>query len=280
MPRRVPTIYHDRETVLHRRDPRAKLVVFGLFIVLLYVAPTWRWMVALTGVGLCLAAVARLSWKWVVGLWLLQLPNIVSITVFAASDTLVAGTLPALSELDFALNIAFAWAAALFISVSLFSTMRANEIASGLSGLGVPAVLCFTVEYTFLLIYASLNDIFNIADAMRLKGIELRKTKPLGLLVGLWRLFIPAVITIVRRASTMMAVLQMRGFSTSERRDRVNALSFDVGDAIFVTVGLIVFSAAVGARLGVTEGLYDSFVASISWLVSVSRPLSSFVFLL
>lgn len=278
MARRVPTIYHDRETVLHRRDPRAKLFVFGLFVVLLYVAPTWRWMVALTGVGLCLAAVARLSWKWVVGLWLLQLPNIVSITVFAASDTLMAGTLPALSELDFALNIAFAWAAALFISVSLFSTMRANEIASGLSGLGVPAVICFTVEYTFLLIYASLNDIFNIADAMRLKGIELRKTKPLGLLVGLWRLFIPAVITIVRRASTMMAVLQMHGFSTSERRDRVNALSFDVGDAMFVAGGLIVFSAAVGARLGVTEGLYGSLVASISWLVSVSRPLNSFVF--
>lgn len=254
MVRRVPTIYHERETVLHRRDPRAKLFVFGLLVVLLYIVPTWRWMVGLAGVGLCLAAIARLSWKWVVGLWLLQLPNIASITVFAASETLMAGRLPAISEMDFALNIAFAWAAALFVSVSLFSTMRADEIANGLSGLGVPETICFTIEYTFLLIYASLDDIFRVADAMRLKGLRLQKRRPLRLLVGLWRLFVPSVITIFRRASTMMAVLQMRGFSTSNRRGRTNA-SFDVGDVLLVACGLVVFGSALLARLGLTEEL-------------------------
>ncbi|RRJ29497.1 energy-coupling factor transporter transmembrane component T family protein [Halocatena pleomorpha] len=250
---RVPTLYHEHDTILHRRDPRAKLFVFALLVAFLYIAPTWQWMAALTGIGLCMALVARLSWKWVAGLWLLQVPNILSITAFAASDQLLAGQLPSLSELGFALNIVFAWAAALFVSVSLFSTMRTNEIADGLRGLGVPEVICFTVEYTFLLIYASLNDIFDIADAMRLKGVEMRRRRPIAFLVGIWRLFVPVVITIVRRANTMMAVLQMRGFAAATRRDREIPSKLDVGDAILVGGGLVLVCGALIARFGVTE---------------------------
>jgi energy-coupling factor transport system permease protein len=269
MARRVPMIYHERETVLHHRDPRAKLLVFALLVMLLYVAPTWQWMAALTVLGLCMAAVARLSWKWVVGLWLLQVPNIISIIVFAASDQLLAGHLPALSELDFALKIAFAWAAALFISVSLFATMQADEIADGLRGLGVPEVICFTVEYTFLLIYVSLNDMFRIADAMKLKGIALETKNPLRLMMSIPRLFVPSVITIFRRASTMMAVLQMRGFSATKQRDRERSSTFDGGDATLVAGGLLVFGAALSARFGVTERLPSRFAELIVGLMQI-----------
>jgi len=247
---RIPLIYNDRDSLIHRRDDRIKILVFVTLVGFLYVAPTWQWMVGMTVIGLLLAVVARVSKRWLLVLWLLQLPNVIVLVLAPLIDQLLTGNLTFEGNLAFGIKLALAWSAALFVSISLLSSMSVDQITDGLRGLGFPEVICFTVGYTFLLIYLSINDIFHIADAMKVKGLDLETKNPCRLMKSLARLMIPTIITIVRRAMTMMAVLQMRGFSASKQRQRKNPPKFDFGDGIFLIGGLIILGSALAARLG------------------------------
>lgn len=246
---RVPVFYVEQDTLIHRRDPRVKLLWFILLIAILYMAPGWPWMVALTLLGLIMAALARVPMKWLVVLWLIQLPNFLGLVIIPIGKDLFVGNLAVNENLAFGLRLGFAWMAALFISISLFSTMRVEELTDGLRGVGVPSVICFAVGYSFLLLYLSLNDIFRITDAMKIKGIRLETKNPIRLMLNLPRLMIPAIFTIVRRATTMMAVLQMRGFSFTKSRKKLTLPKFDLGDAAFLMSGLLVFGLVLGAQL-------------------------------
>lgn len=250
MPLRVPVLQTERDSPIHRRDPRTKLVLFALLVLFLYIAPSWPWMLAMTFLGLAMALAARVPGRWLLVLWLLQLPSFLGLVIIPSARDLLAGDLALYEgDLAFGLRLGFAWSAALFVSISLLSTMQVDELTDGMRGLGIPEVICFTFGYGFLLMYTSLNDVFRIADAMRVKGVDLETKNPLRWMVGLPRLMVPAIFTIVRRASTMMAVLEMRGFSFSKRPARRVPSKFDAADAVFLVGGMLVFGLAVGARL-------------------------------
>lgn len=248
---RVPVLYTEKDTFMHRRDPRVKWLLFFLFVVVLYTAPSWPWMVALTFLGLFMAFVGRVSWKWLLVLWLLQLPNFAALVIIPASRAFLAGDVqPFDGNLAFGLKLGFAWSAALFVSISLFSTMDVDEMTDGLRGLKVPEVICFTFGYAFLLLYTSLSDVFRIVDAMTVKGIKLKTKNPFMLVSNLARLMVPVIFTIVRRASTMMAVLEMRGFSFTEKPNRPWPYRFGALDAAVLSCGILVFGLALAARVG------------------------------
>lgn len=247
---RVPVLYTEKDTFFHRRDPRAKWLLFVLLVVFLYTAPSWPWRVGMSLIGLVIAFVARLSWKWLLVLWLLQLPNFLALIIIPATRDLLQGDIqPFDGNLAFGLRLGFAWSVALFVSVSLFSTMGIDEMTDGLRGLKVPEVICFTFGYAFLLMYTSLSDVFRIVDAMNVKGVKLKTKNPFRLVPNLARLMVPVIFTIVRRASTMMAVLEMRGFSFTEKPKRPMPYHFGALDAAILAVGAFIIGLAIAARL-------------------------------
>lgn len=253
---RVPVLYTEKDTIFHRRDPRAKWLLFGLFVLVLYTAPSWPWMLGLTFLGLFMGYLARVSWKWLLVLWLLQLPNFIAIVIVPAIQALLGGDVqPFDGDLAFGLKLGFAWSAALFVSLSLFSTMDVDELTDGLRGLKVPEIICFTFGYAFLLLYTSLADVFRIVDAMGVKGVSLRLKNPVRFVANLARLMVPVIFTVVRRASTMMAVLEARGFSFTKRPQRLVPAKFDLLDATFVACGILVFGFALSDRLGLLSAL-------------------------
>lgn len=254
---RVPVLYHEKDTFLHHRDPRAKLLLFVVLVGVLYTAPTWPWMLALTFLGLFMAGVARVSWRWLLVLWLLQLPNFLALVIIPATRDVLAGDIqPFDGNLAFGLKLGFAWSAALFVSISLFTTMDIDDMTDGLRGLKLPEFFCFTFGYAFLLLYTSLSDVFRIVDAMSVKGVSLRTRNPFRFVGNLARLMVPVIFTTVRRANTMMGVLQMRGFSFTKRPKRPYRHSFGPLDGTVVTLGVLVFGLALAARLGLISPFF------------------------
>ena len=90
---------------------------------------------------------------------------------------------------------------------------------------------------------------FRIVDAMNVKGVKLATRNPFRLVPNLARLMIPVIFTIVRRASTMAAVLEMRGFSFTEKPRRPKAHRFGAPDAAVLACGVLILALAAGARL-------------------------------
>lgn len=245
---RVPLLYTEKNTFMHRRDPRIKLLLFALVIAFLYTAPTWQWMLAATAVGLALSIMARVPLWVLLVLWLLQLPNFIGLVIVPLSQDLAAGDFaPFDGDLDFGLKLGFAWSAALFLSLALLSTMSPEKIADGMRGLWIPEPLCFLVGYAFLLMYASMSDIFRTVDAMKLKGIELTVRRPIRTIRNMAKLFVPAIIILARRASTMMATLQMRGFSFT-RRPATNLGTIGAADITLAAAALTCFAIVALTR--------------------------------
>lgn len=247
---RVPVLYTEQDTVLHRRDPRVKVFLFVLLLAYLFAAPSWQWMLILTGLGAVVCVLARVPVKYLVwALVIVQLPNFIGILSVPVIGDLREGALHYDKDMAAALKLVFAWAGALLLSFGLFSTMKVEELTDGLRGLRLPEAACFAVGYAFLLLYLSLSDIFRITDAMKIKGVDLETKNPFRLLMSLPRLMIPALFTTVRRGMTMIAVLGMRGFTFSKRRRKSERAKFDVGDAAMLCCGLLIFGATLGARL-------------------------------
>ncbi|WP_435195487.1 energy-coupling factor transporter transmembrane component T family protein [Natronomonas sp. EA1] len=251
MKRRVPVIYNDRDTWVHRRDPRAKLGLFVLLLSYLYLAPTWEWMLAMVAVGFGLAIVARVPPIWIGALLLLQVPNVLGILAFPAIERMATGGSAFGGDFDFGLKLAFSWQAALLVSASLFTTMELTEITDGLRGLGVPELVCFTLEYVLLLFYVTISDLFRIMDGMKVKGLELETRNPIRFARNVPSLAVPMFMSVLRRSNTMMSVLTMRGYSfRNEDRELRHTLKFDAGDALLVTGGVVLLAVTALANLG------------------------------
>ncbi|MFB6167331.1 MAG: energy-coupling factor transporter transmembrane protein EcfT [Haloferacaceae archaeon] len=251
MKRRVPVVYNDVDTWFHRRDPRAKLGVFVLSLLYLYTAPTWEWMLATVVLGLGLAVLARVPPLWIGALLALQVPNVVGILAFPAIERIVTGGSAFGGNFAFGLKLAFSWQTALLISASLFTTMELTEITDGLRGLGVPELVCFTLEYVLLLFYVTISDLFRILDGMKVKGLGIETKNPVKFALNVPSLAVPMFMSVLQRSNTMMSVLQMRGYSFSnEGRELRHDLTFDAGDALLFGSGLVVLAGTAAVNFG------------------------------
>jgi energy-coupling factor transport system permease protein len=251
MKRRVPVIYNDAESFFHRRDPRAKLLVFAAMMLYFYTAPTWEWMALMVGVGVVVAAVAKVPPLWLGALLLLQVPNTMGILAFPAIERLATGGAAFGGNFDFGLKLALSWTGALFVTASLFTTMELTEIIDGLRSLGVPELLCFTLEYVLMLFYVTISDLFRVWDGMKAKGLDVETRNPLRFARNVPTLAVPMLMTVLRRSNTMMSVLKMRGYSFT-RTDRAlrHEFEFDLGDAAIVAGAGAMLVTAATVNLG------------------------------
>lgn len=241
---KVPVLQTDRDSWWHRRDPRVKWALFMLLILLIYVAPSWAWMAAMVALGVLLAIAAKAPAKWLALLLLIQVPNLIGIIVFP----MLGGDFAFDAEFRLGLRMALGWIAAILIGVSLISTMEIDEMVAGLAGLGLPRRFAEVVGYTFVLVYLSFDDLARIIESMRLKGVQLSPKRPLKFVRGFFRLFVPALFTVVRRGGEMTAALEARGLASEHRSAPRAKLRFTAGDAVALSIGLLIFGYAAAVR--------------------------------
>jgi energy-coupling factor transport system permease protein len=191
---------------------------------------------------------ARTPWKWLAVLWLIHLPSFLVLVGIPVGGQLLAGSLELNKELAGGLRLVLAWTAAILVSVSLLSTVDAKGLTDGLRGLGVPGTAAIAVGLSYRLLYATLSEIVQVADAMKVKGVELETRHPVHLLRNALRLSLPVLFTVVRRAPTLMAALEMRGVLQGGHGSGLRRLN--AGDMALLASGLAVVGLAFGARLG------------------------------
>jgi energy-coupling factor transport system permease protein len=244
----VPTLYQERNTFVHRRDPRVKILLLILLFFFLFLAESWQWMLVLVILGLIQAAIARTPWKWMAVLWAIHIPTFLALILIPAAAPLLAGNFVKVAEVASAeLRLILAWTAAILVSVSMLSTMDAEDLTKGIRGLHLPPVVALAFGLSYRLLYTTLGEAFRIADAMKIKGVDLDPKHFFRFIWNSLRISLPLLFAVVRRAPTLMSALQMRGF----RRGRVQLKAIDFWDAVYFLIGLAVFGLATCERFGV-----------------------------
>ncbi|MEM7555897.1 MAG: energy-coupling factor transporter transmembrane component T [Cyanobacteria bacterium P01_A01_bin.84] len=250
----VPVLYRERNTFLHQRDPRVKIFLFFLLFLFLFIAPNWQWLLLLAIIGIVLAAVAQTPWKWLVVLWAVQIPSLLVIIGIPVVKQLLSDNFEFSDDIISAFRLLLAWSAAIFISLSLFSTMDADDLTHGLRGLKVPAIAAFAVGLSYRLLYVTLTEAFQIADAMKIKGVDLETKNIFRLIKNSLKLSLPILFAVLRRGPTLMSALEMRGFIQGKRGRHLGKL--DLGDLGFLFAFIALFGCALGERVGVLPSFF------------------------
>ena len=242
-PVQIPTLQNDRGGWWRRRDPRLKWAMFIGMILLIYIAPDWRWMAVMTGIGLLTMLTARPPIIWMAFALLVQVPNVIGLILLPV----LGGEASTIEELGFGLRLGLGWVAAILFGISLLSTMEIPEMIAGLRGLGLPRRFAFVVGYAFVLIYLSMADFAQHVIPVRMKEL-FRWTRPWEFLKSVSDLFVPIVATVARRGGSMAIAIQTMGEGYG--RPPVILRWTSVTDTILATITVAALVAAVLLRLG------------------------------
>ena len=239
----VPTLQTHPGGWWWRRDPRAKWLVLIVLITLIYVAPDWRWMAAMCGLGLIMALTARPSPFWLGFALLVQAPNVLGLILLP----IMTGEADGLADLEFGLRLGLGWIAAIVFGLSLLSSMDAPDIVTGLRGLGLPRRFAFTVGYAFLFIYLSFADFSQVFARARRDRRPVKPWRPdraIGLVLAL---VVPAIVMVARRGGKLRLALDAAGPGAED--PPVRRTSLRIADYALVAASLTALIGAVTARV-------------------------------
>ena len=245
--------YSDRDSLIHRLDPRTKFMAALAFILAIALTPPGRWQAF--AVYFCLIAVLVLISKvpvlYVLKRSLVIMPFVLLIAVFIPffKEGEVAGSYNiwlwqvsvTYSGLQVLWNIlAKAWLSVLGL-ILLTSTTSMAKLLDGLERLRMPRVLIMILSFMYRYIFILVDEVMRMKqarDSRNFGGGRLWQIRTIGRMTG--TLFIRSY----ERGERVYTAMLARGFNGHSRT--LNHLSLKPADAYFSTgFGLVIILVGV-----------------------------------
>lgn len=251
-----PSLYVDRDTVLHRLTARSELaLLLGVFTTAyVFGHPAW---VALPLVVSFVALVAVGGWTnfrrlaYIVAA--LFVVGFVVWPAFTPAKGAVVVDTPLFSltthQLLFALGRSERIAAFIIGGLVFVTTTTNEELVAGLRALGIPFAFCFALGTALRLFPTFLGATSTVRQAQAARGHDVGRGGPVERLRSYLPLLIPVFMTAIRDVQTQAMALEARGFDTRRERTFYNRRRFGPGDWVAVAVGLVLTVGAVALSL-------------------------------
>ena len=239
--------FRPGNTVIHRLDPRVKLLVSlsVLTTAIVYVDV----LVVLT----LLALEAGLVFAARVGrLWRRTLRGSIQLALLVFLITFISqyGREP---NLLVATGYSLAYSLRLVVFLSSFSvfflTTSPDEIALTLQKLRLP------YEYTFAFVSAirftpvMAEELKAVMDAQRSRGLELDKGPFMRRVRNLVPVLVPLLVNVIRRSYELAEAMEVKCFGATKKRTSLRVLEMRRNDVIFLAVTVILFVLAIAVKV-------------------------------
>jgi len=155
--------YSNRNSIIHRLDPRMKLILCFCWLILVTATPNLKLFFVYLGLVTVLMAVSRVPWHFYLKKLLLVTPVVVVLAIFIYMSFLIEHQLPfsfrALSRYQPVLDTLAAMAAKIYLSILiitlLISCTRFNDLLWGLRKFRMPTVVTTLsrLVYTYLFVF-------------------------------------------------------------------------------------------------------------------------------
>ena len=249
--------YSDRDSFIHRLDPRAKLITTLVFILAVVLTPLGSWWAfilyfVLITVWLLLS---RVPVFYVLKRSLVIMPFVLLIAIFIPffKEGEVAGSYNVwlwevtvtYSGLQVLLNIVIkAWLSIISL-ILLTSTTRMVHLLGGLEQLRLPRVMVMLLSFMYRYLFVLVDEVMRMKqarDSRSVGGSRWRQIRTVGSMVG--TLFIRSY----ERGERVYAAMTARGFDGQPRM--LENLKFRPADAGFsLGLGLILISSSIASLL-------------------------------
>ncbi len=246
-----PSLYLDRDTFVHRLDPRMKMVLLlGTFVLAfvfldpLYLAGVMALvllfgylaesLVNLRRIWFILVTIAIVSTV----LWALFGSGQTPLFLFVEWEALLYGIAVAL-RIDITVV-----AGMIFLSVT-----RNEEIATGLARLGIPYRFAFAVSTALRLVPTIAATGSTIGQAQRSRGLDLESGNVLERIRNYVPLLVPVFISTIRSTNVFSMALESKGFGAGSKRTFFLRISFGWRDAVALIVFAVLLGGAIALRV-------------------------------
>ena len=247
----------DRDTIVHRIDPRAKLVGISALFVVAYVFsnPLAIAVPALLALGLVLSVGGYRNLRRVrVIIIALFLVGFVVWPVFLAPGgaVLLAVGPVVLTEREVFIALGRSLRIVTFILGGLVfvSTTTTEELVRGLRQLGIPYPVCFAIGTALRLFPTFIGAAGTVQQAQAARGAEVGGGSIRERLRGFIPLLIPVFMTAFRNIQTQSMALEARGFDPMGGRSFYGDLRFQWRDWALTFMSVSVMVLAALAALG------------------------------
>jgi len=246
-----PYLYEDKDSVIHRLDPRTKiLMLLAWFVIalmpstLIHAAGVFVVIVFCVTIGRSWSALARIRTFLVIitvftiVIWALVPREGEILFLFVTREALAYGILTAI-KID----------VILMAGIVFLATTRNEEIMTGLVRLGVPYVMCFAFSTALRLVPTFAATGATVVEAQRSRGLELDTGSLLSRMKAYVPLMAPIFLVSIRNANLMAMALEARGFGANKRRTFYIQLRMRARDWLALAVTAAIAAAGIYMRM-------------------------------
>ena len=252
-----PSLYLDRDTWVHRLDPRTKMfLLLGMFALpFVFLDPLYEVAVLALVLffGYLAKALTNLRRIWFI-LVATAVLSIVLWSIFGSGQTplfLFVEREAVLYGVAIALRIDITVIAGMIF----LSTTRNEEVAFGLVRLGIPYRFAFAVSTAFRLVPTIMATGYTIGQAQRSRGLDLESGNILRRIRKYVPLLIPVFVSTIRSTNVFSMALESKGFGATPQRTFFLRIGMDRRDFLVLAVFVALLAGSIALRIAGYGGL-------------------------
>lgn len=240
--------FSDKYTQLHKLDPRVKIVYVLLTIITATLVNNIATLLILVLVNFTLTIMGKIpSNRLLSTLRSLLIFSIIILSLNLILRIIFSGFTPTTEFLvDILKHVGVAISRLLLVALSiiiLMNTTTPREIVQGLSFFGLSYRYLYSLVLLFRFIPIIFDEVLNIYDAQRSRGIELEKAGINEKIKRLKSIVLPAFVCSLLRAKDLYEALELKGFGHSKKRTYYTELKITKTDLLFISLISVIYGA-------------------------------------
>ena len=252
-----PFLYLDRDTFVHRLDPRTKMfLLVGTFVLaFLFVNPLFGLVVLAVVVVFGYLAKSLVNLKRIrFILVMITLVTTVLWCIFASGETPLFLFVER-EALLYGIGVSLRIDTTIIAGMIFLSTTRNEEITTGLVMLGIPYRFAFAVSTALRLVPAVAATGSTIGQAQRSRGLDLDSGGVVERVRKRIPLLIPVFVSTIRSTNIFSMALESKGFGANPARTYFLRLAMTRRDTLVLLVFALLLAMALALRFTGYGGL-------------------------
>ncbi len=240
-------IYLDNNSVIHRFDPRTKIITFLLTFVaiLLFENPLWMLPVTfLIALQMVISGSLRNMKRIRYILIVLTVSSMILWNLFSRGVTPLFWIFT-VESLTYSIARTMLMILMISAGMILISTTRNEELVLGMIRLGMPYRVGFAISTALRLVPTIASSTMTISQAQQSRGLNLQSGSILERLRKFLPLLVPVFISTIRSTNIFGMALESKGFGAREKRTFFLQLQMRHIDWIVIGFSLIFVAASI-----------------------------------
>lgn len=244
-------LYLDKDTFLHRLDPRTKLLVMFISFAIALMFNSLAILIGLSVVillygfaGKSLSNLKRIR----VVLVMIALVSIILWSLTYQGETKILGPISKEGLLH-GLAIGIKFDIMIVAGMIFLSSTKMEEISLGLEKIGLPYRGAFAFSTALRLVPTIVATSYTITQAQKSRGLDLDSGSLVERAKKYIPLLIPTFISVIRGTNVFAMALESKGFGYSDERTNYLEISFKPADYIVIMVAIIALVLAIYVKI-------------------------------